>query len=165
MYLLDANVFITAKNVHYDFDVVPGFWDWVDDAVSTDRAVSIDKVLAELKAQKDDLAAWAAVRPSLFRKSDDGIAAALTQVAQWAVGQPRFRPAALSTFLSSADYFLVAHALAYGDTVVTHEVAAPLAQARVKIPDACLGVGVPYTSPFAMLRRESARFELAVATS
>jgi len=27
MYLLDANIFIQAKNRHYAFDVVPGFGD------------------------------------------------------------------------------------------------------------------------------------------
>ncbi len=25
-YLLDANVFIQAKNLHYGFDFCPGFW-------------------------------------------------------------------------------------------------------------------------------------------
>lgn len=161
MYLLDANVFITAKNVHYDFDVVPGYWDWIDEAASTNRAVSIDRVASELKAQKDDLSQWAGLRPTLFRKSTDQIAPALTSVAQWAVAQERFRPAALATFLSSADYYLVAHALAYGDTLVTHEVPAPLSQTNVKIPDACRGVGVAYVNPFVMLRRERARFQLA----
>ena len=26
-YLLDANVFIQAKNLHYGFDFCPAFWD------------------------------------------------------------------------------------------------------------------------------------------
>ena len=28
-YLLDANVFISAKNLHYGFDFCPAFWDWL----------------------------------------------------------------------------------------------------------------------------------------
>ncbi len=28
-YLLDANVFIEAKNRHYGFDFCPAFWDWL----------------------------------------------------------------------------------------------------------------------------------------
>lgn len=28
-YLLDANVFIQAKNLHYSFDFCPAFWDWL----------------------------------------------------------------------------------------------------------------------------------------
>ena len=27
-YLLDSDVFIQAKNLHYGFDVCPAFWDW-----------------------------------------------------------------------------------------------------------------------------------------
>lgn len=29
-YLLDANVFIQAKNLQYGFDFCPAFWDWLD---------------------------------------------------------------------------------------------------------------------------------------
>ncbi|MCE0459470.1 DUF4411 family protein [Curtobacterium flaccumfaciens] len=71
--------------------------------------------------------------------------------------------AALATFLDSADYYLVVHALTFGETVVTHEVPAPTARMRVKIPDACRGVGVDYVNPITMLRSERARFELAAA--
>ena len=28
-YLVDANVFIQAKNLHYGFDFCPAFWDWL----------------------------------------------------------------------------------------------------------------------------------------
>ncbi|MBN2353724.1 MAG: DUF4411 family protein [Spirochaetales bacterium] len=28
-YLLDANVFMQAKNLHYGFDFCPAFWDWL----------------------------------------------------------------------------------------------------------------------------------------
>lgn len=29
-YLLDANIFIQAKNLHYGFDFCPAFWDWLE---------------------------------------------------------------------------------------------------------------------------------------
>jgi Domain of unknown function (DUF4411) len=28
-YLLDSNIFIQAKNLHYGFDFCPAFWDWI----------------------------------------------------------------------------------------------------------------------------------------
>jgi len=28
-YLLDTNIFIQAKNLHYGFDFCPAFWDWL----------------------------------------------------------------------------------------------------------------------------------------
>ena len=43
--------------------------------------------------------------------------------------------------------------------MVTHEVVAPSAK-RIKIPNACLGLGVKYVTPFTMLRTEKARFVL-----
>jgi len=53
----------------------------------------------------------------------------------------------------------VAHALAYGQTVVTHEVASTSTK-KIKIPDACIGLGIKCMTPFEMLRRERARFVL-----
>ena len=70
-----------------------------------------------------------------------------------------YEPAAVSTFLQVADYYLVAQALELQYTVVTHEVVANTTR-RIKIPNACLGMGVRYVTPFAMLRAEKARFVL-----
>ena len=70
-----------------------------------------------------------------------------------------YRPTAIDTFLQSGDYYLVAQAHTGGHTVVTQE--RPAATRRkVKIPDACLGVGVKCVSTFQMLRMERARFVL-----
>lgn len=58
-----------------------------------------------------------------------------------------------------ADYYLVAQALAHGDTVVTHEIASNSTR-RIKIPDACIGLQIRCISPFEMLRVERASFVL-----
>jgi hypothetical protein len=68
----------------------------------------------------------------------------------------------VSTFLQVADYYLVVHALAHGYTVVTHEVPSPSSK-KVKIPNACIGVGVKCMTPYEMLRVERARFVLGPA--
>ena len=36
-YLLDTNVFIQAKNLHYGFDFCPAFWEWIDVVHKADR--------------------------------------------------------------------------------------------------------------------------------
>ena len=59
MYLLDANVFIQAKNLHYGFDFCPAFWDWLITENGRDRVFSVEKVGDELKAGDDALAEWA----------------------------------------------------------------------------------------------------------
>ena len=77
----------------------------------------------------------------------------------WVISQ-RYEPAAVNTFLQVADYYLVAHALAHEYTVVTHEIPAFTVR-KVKIPNVCIGLGVPCVTPFEMLRNSRARFVLS----
>ena len=58
-YLIDANVLIQAKNLHYGFDFCPGFWDWLVEQNRTGKVASIQKVADELHAGADELADWA----------------------------------------------------------------------------------------------------------
>lgn len=55
-YLLDSNVFIQAKNLHYGFDFCPAFWDWLVEQNRADKVTSIEKVADELQAGDDELA-------------------------------------------------------------------------------------------------------------
>jgi len=158
-YLLDANVFIQGKNLHYGLDFCPAFWDWLIASNAANRVFSTEKVGDELAAIADQLSVWAADRgPGFFVKPDAAILPALGAVSTWATGQ-QYEPAAVNTFLQVADYYLVAHALAHGHTVVTHEVASTSTK-KLKIPDVCIGLGIRCISPYDMLRQERARFVL-----
>jgi len=158
-YLLDANVFMQAKNLHYGFDFCPAFWDWLVAANRDRRVFSLEQVGDELAAIADELSDWAAERgPGFFLKPDPAMVTALSRVSSWAASQ-HYEPAAVNTFLQVADYFLVAYALAHSHTVVTHEIAST-SKKRIKVPDACLGLGVKCITPFVMLRNERARFVL-----
>jgi hypothetical protein len=158
-YLLDADVFIRAKNLHYGFDFCPAFWDWVIENNASNKVCSVEKVGDEVQAIEDDLSQWAAARgEGFFLRPDAAVFPSLAAVSAWATGQ-RYEPSAISTFLQVADYYLVAHAHAGKHTVVTHEI--PSASTRkIKIPDACIGLGVKCMTPYEMLRRERARFVL-----
>jgi hypothetical protein len=158
-YLLDSDVFIQAKNLHYGLDFCPAFWDWLIATNTAGFVFSTEKVGDEIKAGADELAGWASLRgDGFFLKPDAAILPTLATVSGWATGQ-NYEPAAVSTFLQVADFYLVAHALAHGHVVVTHEVAAASTK-KIKIPNACIGVGVKCVSPFEMLRHERARFVL-----
>ena len=163
-YLIDANVLIQAKNLHYGFDFCPGFWDWLVEQNRTGKVASIQKVADELHAGADELADWAVARGErFFLRPDEAVVSALSTVSDWASGSG-YHPAAVATFLQVADYWLVAHALAHDCTVVTHEVPADTAR-KVKIPNACIGLGVACMNPYEMLRRERARFVLGTGTA
>ncbi len=49
-YLLDANVFMQAKNLHYGLDFCPAFWDWLVEANAALSVFSIEKVGDEIAA-------------------------------------------------------------------------------------------------------------------
>lgn len=158
-YLLDANVFIQAKNLHYGFDFCPAFWDWLVITNESGVVFSIEKVGDELEAGNDNLAKWVKTRgDAFFLRPETQIVPAFGSVSVW-VNNQRYDPAAVHTFLQVADYYLIAHALAHGFTVVTHEVPAATKR-KVKIPNVCIGLGIKHMTPYEMLRRERARFVL-----
>lgn len=159
-YLLDADVFIRAKNQHYGFDFCPAFWDWLIDANGRGIVYSIDRVEQELIGLGDDLSDWARARgPRFFIPADSGLLPSLRRIAAWA-GSQSYEPAAVNIFLQRADYYLVAHGDARSAVVVTHEVPSSSIK-KIKIPDACIGNNVQVMTPFDMLRRERARFTIA----
>ena len=59
-YLLDSNVFIQAKNLHYGLDFCPAFWKWLTVSNAAGTVFSIEKVGDELADGSDELATWAA---------------------------------------------------------------------------------------------------------
>ena len=161
-YLLDADVFIRAKNLHYGFDFCPAFWDWLVEANERGRVFSIEKVGDELDAGADELADWASERDDgFFLPPNPEVLVALGKVGDWVTRQG-YEPTAIDTFLQVADFYLVAQALAGVHAVVTHEIPSP-SKKRIKIPNVFIGLGVKCLTPFDMLRRERARFILGAS--
>jgi len=161
-YLLDANVFIEAKNRHYGMDFCPAFWEWLTDKNAAGRVFSIEKIGDELEAGTDDLAAWAKERGSaFFLKPDEKLLRSLATVAEW-VRRQSYRPAAVTAFLEDPDYYLVSYAHAHQHVVVTHEIPSDGVR-EVKIPNVAIGVTVKFVNTFEMLRQERARFVLGQA--
>jgi hypothetical protein len=66
MYLLDANVFIDAKNRYFAFDIVPAFWDWLVVQHQAANVFTVQAVYDEIVGGGDDLAAWMKAQPASF---------------------------------------------------------------------------------------------------
>lgn len=159
-HLLDANVFIAGKRLHYSFDICPGFWDWLVRANQAGKVFCAEKVAHELTASGDDLSQWFQQHEAQFSiPLAPSVLPSFAAVSNWVSGRP-YTSDAKNQFFQAADYYLVAQALADSHTVVTHEVPSG-ATKKVKIPDVCVGLGIHCVSPFEMLRREKARFVLA----
>ena len=162
MYLLDADVLITAKNRYYAFDIAPGFWDWLAPAHAANQGASIESVRAELLRGNDELARWAGEHSPFFRELDDATVHHFRPLAAWASAQ-KFSPSALAAFTGNqADFQLIAFACEHQHIVVTHERSHPEAKKRVMIPDACAAMNVRTIDAFEMLRRTGACFDLRV---
>jgi hypothetical protein len=157
LYLLDANVLITANSNYYPIDQVPEFWEWLK-YQATAGAVKIPlEVMEEILAGRrdnDPLLDWIAndetkaafllnehVDPVLVQHVvADGYAADLTDDEVEKIGR---------------DPFLIAYALSNPTErcVVTTEVSAPSKQRQNrKIPDVCRVVGVSCFGPFDLNR-------------
>ena len=121
-YLLDADVLIRAKNLHYGFDFCPAFWDWIAAGHRGDRVRSVEKVGQEVQAGQDELARWARERGKrFFVPPTPPDLPSLRAVSDWVTAQNYF-PGAIHTFLQVADYYLIGQALTGRHTVVTREI-------------------------------------------
>lgn len=158
-YLLDADVFIEAKNLYYAFDFCPAFWDWLVQQNAAGKVFSIQRVGEEIDALEDELSEWAKQRGAgFFLPSDSAVFGSLLAVSAWVANQS-YEASAVSAFLQAADYYLVAQAHAAHHIVVTHE-ARSASERKITVPDVCRGLGVRCVTPFEMLRNERARFVL-----
>jgi len=162
-YLLDANVFIEAKQRYYAFPICPGFWDALIHHNGTGSVWSIDRVKDELTGLGDDLSLWVhnEVPGAAFCSTKDAaVAARYGTVIKWAMGEQQFTPGAKAEFARAqvADAWLVAYAAEHGMTLVTHETLDEQIRRRVKLPNACRAFGVPYVSTFDMLAELTCTF-------
>ena len=154
-YLFDTSAILEAKNRYYSFEVCPGFWTWLARERSSGNILSIDAVRKEL--EDPDASDWARANSIFFELEDIG---RLTEVSACVMNEARIKTEAKFRFLAKADPLLIAHALAHNHTIVTHEVAAPGAIARVTIPDVCRQLNVPCVNTFYVLSELRARFIL-----
>ena len=168
-YLVDSDVFITAKNLYYAFEICPGFWDSLIHCHHQGRVYSIDRVKTELLAgqKTEDLVLWVKneVPDGFFLDTDEtDVTSAYTDVMLWVQRSAQFFDSAKAQFATGADGWLVAYASVHDAVVVTNEQVRAEAKSRVPLPNVCEAFGVTYTNAFAMLKALPARFVMAEAT-
>lgn len=155
LYLLDANVLITANGSYYALDQVPEFWDWVHHQATSNLIKIPREIMEEIKAgRKDDdpLLDWIStpeIEAALLL--DEAVDAALVQRVVVAGYAPDLSDDEVEKI--GRDPFLIAYALAdpANRMVVTLEASRPSAQrANRKVPDVSQSVGVASCGPFAL---------------
>ncbi|MDO8845448.1 DUF4411 family protein [Methylicorpusculum sp.] len=162
-YLIDANVFIQAKNFHYRFEFCQGFWQWLADGHDAGLLFSTAKVFQELNDGNDDdqVKLWANQLPDSFfipDTHDASVIQAYGQIMAWNFSNNHYTQQAKNEFARSdrADVFLIATAKAHGFKLATHELSKPETKRRVLIPDAAYVFGVNCTMIYDLLSRHAA---------
>ncbi len=161
-YLLDANVFIEAKNSYYQFGFAPGFWDWLDKEQAVGHHASIQPIYEELEKGNDDLAEWVKARDNenwFLPVTDLETQTSFSTIAEWVMRQP-FKEQAKEEFLGGGDPWLIAKALTLRAAVVTHEKFELESKKRVPIPNVCEAFGVMTINTFQLIQRSGAQFGL-----
>jgi len=161
-FILDADVFIQAKNLFYRFQFAPEFWDWIAKAHRAGLVYSIKKVRSQLVATKraDPVRTWAESMPGNFYLDDVKDALVMAKygdVIAAIQAQPQYTLEARKEFArdQNADAFLVAASARHGAVLITQEVSAPDSQSNVKIPDAAKLIGVKTKSLFDLLSQHA----------
>ncbi len=159
---MDANCFIQPKNQYYGFDFCPGFWDWLEQQNKAGIVFSITSIAIELDCIQDELARWAKTKDATFFLPVDNLTTtSMSQIANWVNSSSAgFSRHQIQVFLSCADPFLIAYALAHNYTVVTLETPSlnkKSTKSKIKIPDICQYFNVPCVTIFQLLRQEGAR--------
>lgn len=127
-------------------DIFQGFWQRLSNLAQTGRIYSSIKVKEEIEKGNDDLKQWCAEHlPKSFFLPFDAFDK-YADLMNWANSSSVFTTAAKQEFATVADAYIVATASAHGMKVVTFETSDPNCKKRVKIPDACLAIGVKYCS-------------------
>ena len=165
VYLIDSDVFITAKNLHYPFDICLGFWKSLLHQHQAGHVYSIDRVRNELLAgpKTEKLVQWVRkqVPKSFFHPvGNSDVEDTYSSIIEWVHNEARVFEYAKHKFAKGADGWLVAYAKVHGMTVVTNEQCAPESRRSIKLPDLCAQFEVQCEPVFAMLRALNIQFDL-----
>lgn len=157
LYLLDANILITANSTYYPIDQIPEFWSWMRYQAMSNRIKIPREIMDEIKeGRRDDdpLLDW-------IDSDDTEAALVLDEVVDAALVRQIVAEGYARDLKDDEvekigrDPFLIAYALAdpVNRTVVTIETSRRSAQrANRKVPDVCQSVGVLSCGPFILNR-------------
>jgi len=156
-YLLDSDIFITAKNTYSAFDICHVFWESLLHHHKNGTVFGIDRVRSELLAGRstEDLVKWVKkqVPDSFFNGVEEGtVPDKYTEIMLWVHRHDLYDDHAKAKFAGGADGWLVAYARVHGFTVVTNEKPDPGSRRVIKIPNVCQQFCVKHINTFDLLR-------------
>ena len=156
IYWIDSNVFIEAQAALFPFAVIPNFWTHLDKKFAEGTVRSSCMVYRELVHYCDDLSNWIKARKQsgLCIPITPDVEDELKKVAAYVAAT--YDVPNTNDFLSGADGWVIAHAMATKGTVVSQESKNYPAGKKARIPDICAHLGVKCIKVMDMLKQQKA---------
>ncbi len=152
-YCLDTGVFIEGWNRYYSMDLCPQYWQVLNDLAKQDIIFSPIEVKREIEKIDDGLKAWIKDKSYLFKDITIEVQNHLRKVM---AGHGRLVDSIKQR--SIADPWVLAFAIAEKAIVVTKETPAGPVSRRIKIPDVCIALDIPWMNDFEFAREVGIRF-------
>jgi hypothetical protein len=161
IFLVDSNTFIVPHRQYYPFDLMPSFWEFLKNNITSGDIIILDSVYDEILKGNDALSNWLKSLPNFqpFSRRQEPILKNYAQVLQYIQTSGIYTENALAEWAieSVADPWLIAAAKEYGWTIITFEDKLNFTQnakhSRLKIPNICEVFGVKYGNLFYMMRQ------------
>jgi hypothetical protein len=151
-YSFDTSSFLNGRRDLFPPTTFPTVWERIEVAVGDGTITAIDEVFHELSRRDDDVAAWAKEHRELFVELGEQVQLATAKVL---TAHPKL--IGVGSGRSSADPFVVAHAIATDATVVTEETKSG-SSTKPRIPDVCEAMGVRCTNLVGFISEQGWRF-------
>jgi len=164
-FLVDANVLITASRLYYASDLVPTFWEILEQKAKGKRLVLLDMVKEEIHRgqDQDELKNWLSRTESEFEDCshvDGEIIAKYAEIMQYIQTCGYYNEKGLNEWARNdiADPWLIAVAAVKDYTVITFEEPAGYLSTKnrsgkVKMPDVAKYFGVRVQNLYYMMRQ------------
>ena len=156
LYLLDANVLITADRDYYPIDRVPQFWSWLLEQSQQGYVKIPYEILAEISggSKQDQLIKWISSNKKTLVLDEEVDPSLLQKVIR--EGYELMPPSETDTRKIAHDPFLIAYALSNQTerAVITLEQSSPSKKgSNRKIPDVCSRLGVASYNTFYLIKK------------
>jgi hypothetical protein len=165
LYLLDANILITAARDFYNFDFGNNFWDFLVRKAEDNRIKSIDKVYDEIIGGNDRLKEWAETDffEHFLDTTEDEVLNNYSKLMEWAEKQKgKYSQNAINAFIkeNNADPWLIAYAMKNKQkiVIVTFEKKVDNIKRKIPIPNVCEEFSIEYCDLYQMLKNLKFRF-------
>lgn len=155
IYSADSDVFIESWQRDFPPDILPGFWERLDELIAEGHLRAAEEVIREIERKDDALTAWIKDRPALGVPIDDTVQDAVTEILGT---HPRLLDTRRSR--SGGDPWAIALAKVNRCTVVTKERPSGSAR-RPHIPDVCTHYGIRCINVVELMRERGWRFRTA----